>query len=199
MLGKLNDESFSCYAKSGGQNLWLPFKKDVGLKIFHPKGFSGSLDKARTYYKAQTLLAEKRLSPQPLELYEIDLNFVKALAVLSPWRCYGIMMERVLSGGVSQILRNLELFGVESNQQSRIIVKYWLSWSGLDALTLAEYIILCRFFGVSEEKYLKEIIDDLKNKIPSVFSKAPDLLSWSNVVLDENGEAKVIDCDLSGI
>ena len=198
LLGKFNGESFSCHSKSGGQNLWLPFKEDVGLKVFHPKGFSGTLDKAKIHFEDQNLLAEKELSPKPLEMFEINLSFVKPVAIIPDWQCYGITMKRVLSGGVTQISRNLELFGVESNQQTHAIIESWVNWYGSGALTLADYMVLCRYFGgVSEEKRLKEIIDDLKNRMPPAFSKAPDLLSWPNVVLNKNGEAKVIDCDLS--
>lgn len=169
----------------------------MGLKVFHPKGFSGTLEKARTHFEDQQLLAEKGIAPKPLEMYEIELSFVKVVAVIPPWKCYGIMMEQVTSGGVNPILKNLERFGVENNQQTRTIIESWIKWYGSDALTLADYMILCRYFGVSEEQHLTEIMDELKSRMPPAFSNAPDLLSWPNVVLDEDGEAKVIDCDLS--
>lgn len=198
LLGKFNSEPFSCLAKSGGQNLWLPFKQDVGLKVFHPKGFSGTLEKAKIHFEDQALLAEKEICPKPLEMFEITLSFVKPVAIIPPWTCYGITMNRVLNGGVPQILKNLELFGVEHTEQIHRVIESWVNWYGSDALTLSDYMVLCRFFGGSlEQKRLKEIIDDMKSRMPAVFSNAPDLLSWPNVALNEKGEAKVIDCDLS--
>jgi len=214
ILGTFNGESFGCNCKSGSQNLWLPFKQYVGLKIMHPKRYSGGLEKAQTHYKAQEMLAKIGLAPKVLEMLKLEIScvgcdtgmtskgemFLKTtenFVIEKP--CYGIMMNRVLSGGVTPILRNLKLFGVENNKQTHDIVASFVTWYGNDALTLHDYAILCRFFGVSATKYWNEIVNDLKNSMPLIMSNSPDLLSPANIVLNQNGEAKVIDFDLSGL
>lgn len=180
----------------------------------HPTRFSGGLEKANAHYKAQELLAEEELAPRPFEMLEVKVSCVDCGIILSPEGqvvlkhtknlvvkepCYGIMMERVRAGTVTQILQNLQLFNIENKKETRAVVESFIKWYGSDALTLHDYAIFCRFFGVSEKEHLNEIISDLKGRIPPVFSKAPDLLSPANVVLNENGEAKVVDFDLSGI
>lgn len=214
VLGTFNGESFGCNCKSGSQNLWLPFKEDVGLKILHPKRYSGGLEKAQAHYKAQEMLADIKLAPKVLEMLELEISCIGCGIGMTPEgemflkctenfvideTCYGIIMNRISSGGVSQTLKNLKLFGVENNEQTHDIVASFVNWYGDDALTLHDYAILCRFFGVSATKYWNEIINDLKNRIPLIMSDSPDLLSPANVVLNQNGEAKVIDFDLSGL
>lgn len=197
MLGRFNDEPFVCTSKSGGQNLWLPFMLDKGLKVFHPKGFSGTLEKAKTHYEAQKFLAEHQLAPKPIHLLELNVSFVKSSDEMPPWNCYGIMMKRVLNGGTSQILKNLEGFGVDRNQQTRQVVDYCCR--SADALTLSDYAILCRYFGVPEANHTREILNDFQNRIPDGFKMGPDFLTPTNIVLDENGQAKVVDCDICSI
>jgi len=58
---------------------------------------------------------------------------------------------------------------------------------------------LCRFFGVSAKEYWNTLIEDLRHRMPLALSNSPDLLSPANVVLNQHGDAQVIDFDLSGL
>jgi len=196
LLGRFNGEAFTCISNSGSQNLWLPFKQDAGLKVCHPKGFSGTLPKATTHFKAQRLLAQHNLAPEPTSLISVKVSFVKCSEVVKPWNCYGIWMKRILSGTVLDILRNLEMLGVERTEEIVNVLNSFVGFAGADALTLLEYARLCHYFRVSAHEELEQIVMDLKGKLPSQFDEHPDLLTWTNIVLDENGAAKVVDCDL---
>lgn len=167
--------------------------------MYNPKGYSGTLEKANAHFKAQSILADYNLSPKPIEECKIKIVLVHSIPVIERLECYGMKMERVLSGGLSCILKTLRLFGVEETAEVQTVMTKWFGWQGLDALTLNDYIIVCRYFGVSGKEYLEEIIGDLKSRMPSAFASAPDFLTPTNVCLDEKGEAKVVDCDLSGL
>ena len=187
---------FSCYAKSGSQNLWLPIHKRDGLKICHPEGFSGTLEKASNHFNAQKRLAEVSLGPKPHVMYNVGLQLIKC-SVDASWACYGFSMNRVLSGGSQQILANLQKFGVQSDPTVKNTVKKLISCCGEDALSLRDYIVLCRYFGVDDiSNLITEITEQIKNKLPTGFDEGPDMLSLPNVVLDEKGEPKVVDCDI---
>ena len=152
------------------------------------------------HYKAQSWLAKEGLAPKPLEMHKVHVGFVECWTSQEPFgECYGIVMERVLSGSLGQVLQNLASFGVEYNRRVRAVVKSFIDWYGGDALTLKDYLVFSSFFDASENERLEEIINGLERKMPSIFRDAPDLLTPSNVVLDHNGNAKVIDFDLSGI
>lgn len=164
----------------------------------HPKGQSGDLEKAEKYLKAQTILFEHNLAPKPIELSKCEISFVQPILQRDNLNCYGLLTNRILSGGVSKILDNAKMFGLKETSKLRKLITQWVRWYGTDALTLSDYIILCKYFAVSEKEYFKTIIDDLENRMPTVFN-SPDFLSPHNVCLNESGEAKVIDCDLSGL
>ena len=214
VLGTFNGEPFGCTCKSGSQNLWLPFKRNSGLKVLHPTRYSGGLKKSQTHYNAQEMLAKEALAPHVFEMVELEISYIgcgigmtaegemflqHTENVVLEEPCYGILMERVLSGGVPCILRNLALFGVANSQHIHDIVASFVGWYGADALTLHDYAILCRFFGVSAKEYWNTLIEDLRHRMPLALSNSPDLLSPANVVLNQHGDAQVIDFDLSGL
>ena len=193
VVGRFNGEPFSCISKSGSQNLWLPFRPTSGLKLFHPKGPSGTADRAKKHFEAQALLADRNLAPKPFELLNISTKFEKASEEIPLWNAYGIMMERVFSGGYSQISTNLGKFGCNFHQMHGLydILKPY----GAEALNLREYAILCMLFDGDIAK-IQEMIDRLEKKLPTNFDKGPDLLTPTNVVLDHFGNCKVVDFDL---
>lgn len=216
VFGKFQGFRFLCHGISGSQSLWLPLKLRIGLKIFHPKGFSGTLQKMWSYFKVQKMLATVYLAPNLYSLFKLEVHFVKSNAVVatnplkiefvecvnvlnSPWLCYGIMMDRVLLGSMNQVLGNLERFGVEIDDFVRQTVVYYLSKRSDDALNLIEYQRLANFFGANGEAYLQKILGELKEKLPKNIDEGIDMFSLSNIVLDENGKGKVIDCDLARI
>jgi len=196
LLGRFDGEAFHCISNSGSQNLWLPFKEDAGLKVCHPQGFSGTLSKATTHFKAQQLLAQNNLGPEPMSLVSVKVSFVRCGQVVEPWNCYAIWMKRVLSGTVLDILRNLEMLGVEPTEEITDVVKSFVRFAGDDALTFKEYAELCQHFQVSALEQIEQIVRDFEEKLPAPFHGHIDLLTWTNIVLDEKGEVKVIDCDL---
>jgi len=171
----------------------------IGIKVYNPKGVSGTLEKARIHFKAQKILSEHNLAPEPIEEGKFKMVFVKAIPLIEHLQCYGMITDRVLSGDKQQILKNLKLFGVKRTLKLQQIITKWIGWYGQDGLTLADYIILCRYFGISGKEYLNQILNDLKSRMPTIFVDSPDFLSPANVCIDENGEAKVIDCDHSGL
>jgi len=197
VLGKINDCPFSCYAKSGSQSLWLPLQLRRGIKIFHPKGFSGTLKKAHKHVMGQRQLAAVGLAPKPYYFFRVDLHLINCDDVESPWRCYAAVMERVLSGGVEQILRNLQYFGVTLTSDVENTVRNLVNCCGEDALSLFDYDVLCKYFNVTmDHAKVNFLLQKIRDRLPKGFNAGPDMLSPKNVVLDENGEVKVIDCDL---
>ena len=190
---------FSCLGRSGSQSLWVPYCNELGLKVFHPKGFSGTLPKAYTYFKVQKMLFDVGLAPEPINFLRLDVELVKCGAVGSPWVCYGIVMGHVLRGSLDQTLKNLELFGVEINSFVSKTVRDYLLKKNNDALNLYEYQRLCSFFEVHEESAVQEIIKDIKDRIPSSIDVGNDLFSLSNIVLDKHGDVKIIDCDTASV
>lgn len=198
VLGTFNDEPFYCLGKSGSQNLWLPLNRKRGLKVFHPKGYSGG-EKGLMHYKTQRYLAEKGLAPMPIELMDLSVTFEDVapnLKEVEPvfWNCRGLYMERVLSGGGGQVLRNLQKFGCNIHFSNAIDFKN----IGDEALTLREYSVICAFYGGQQER-IKEVIDDFASKIPPEFDVGLDLTTPANLVLDENGKCKVIDFDTCSV
>jgi hypothetical protein len=199
VIGKIDGSPFSCYAKSGSQNLWLPTQQEMGLKICHPEGFSGTLEKAHNHFYAQKKLAEIGLAPMPVAMYNVELQLIKC-GIDASWNCYGFSMDRVLSGGIQQILKNLQFFGVPPISEVKKTVKSLVGCCGEDALTLSDYIVLCRYFGVADiSSLITGITEKIKSKLPIGFDEGPDMLSLPNVVLDDKGEAKVIDCDICSV
>lgn len=197
--GRFNGESFSCVSKSGSQNLWLPFRVTTGLKVFSPKGVSEAsnnrtlYEAAKTYYDAQDCLAKLNLAPKPLETIEINLTFEKSSTPMESWSCYGVIMERVFSGGVHQVLKNLQRLGVTIPDHSDHSYSL-ISECDYEALTLQEY----KLFGVQEDK-IAELQNKILRQIPQGFNIGLDLLTPTNIVLDENGEPKVVDFDYCNI
>jgi hypothetical protein len=198
VIGKIDGSPFSCYAKSGSQNLWLPLHKSDGLKICHPKGFSGTLEKARNHFRSQKKLAEIDLAPTPHLMYNVELQLIKS-NIDSSWHCYGFTMERVLSGGSQKILRNLQIFGVQSTLEVKNVVEELTKHCGEDALSLYDYSVLCEFFDVQPEPHISKITEGILNRLPENFDEGPDMLSLPNVVLDDKGEPKVVDCDICSV
>lgn len=216
VFGDFRGKRFGSNARSGSQSLWLPFNDLVGLKVFHPKGFSGTLRKAWTHFKVQRLLFGVGLAPEPFELVNLlvclknsdavvtsdlfDVKFVEPVNVAgSPWRCYGITMGHVLKGSLSQVLENLERFGVEGDDFVCQTVYHYLLKRNDDALTLYEYQRLVNFFGGDERSVFCDILKEIKERLPYNIDVGNDLFSLRNVVLDENGEVKIVDCDCAGI
>lgn len=199
VFGKFHDSMFSCYGKSGSQNLWLPRNKKIGLKIFHPKGFSGTLQNAWNHFKVQKLLADVNLAPKPLALYIFIVSLIGSGEVGSPWRSYGMLMDRILCGSLSQTLRNLRLFRVKITPFVAETVNKYLLKRNSDALNLYEYQRLCTFFGGNETSTVEEISEEIKERLPSNIDVGDDLFALPNIVLNENGEVKIIDCDLARI
>lgn len=195
VVGKLNQETFTCVSKSGSQNLWLPFKPITGLKLFHPKGPSGTAEKATAHYSTQNWIASKGLAPKAVEFLPLTAKFESIDAYFKPvetvvWDCLGVMMERVFSGGYAQISRNLEKFGCKKMYGLLDLLKPF----GDEALNLRDYGILCMLFGGDPLK-VQEMINDFEMKLPTNFNKGPDLLTPSNIVLDHFGECKLVDFD----
>lgn len=203
ILGRFNGEPFSCVSKSGSQNLWLPFRSTTGLKVFNPKGVSGAsnnrtlYEAAKTYYDSQDCLAKLNLAPKPLEMLEINLIFEKSSIPMESWNCYGVIMDRVFSGGAHQVLKNLQRLGVTIPDHSDHSYSL-ISECGYEALTLQEYAVICRFFGAQEDK-ITELQNKILHQIPQGFNIGLDLLTLANIVLDEHGEPKVVDFDYCNI
>lgn len=198
VLGKFNRQPFSCISKSGSQNLWLPFTPTTGLRVFHPRSTQlggRRLDEAaKTYYDAQSCLAKLNLAPKPFEVLEIYLTFEHSRPPMEPWNCFGIVMERVLNGGIFQILRNLQRLGItEIPDYCELIETY----HDPDALTLRDYAVLCKFFGAEDKT--TEKTEAFRRKLPQEFNIGLDLLSPSNLVLDQKGETKAVDFDYTSI
>ena len=216
VFGELWGKRFGSHARSGSQSLWLPLKNEVGLKLFHPKGFSGSLGKAWMYFKVQKLLFDVGLAPEPLKLFNVEVYFVYSNVVVtsdpfnlkfvksgniigSPWKCYGVLMNQVLKGSLNQVLDNLERFGVERNDFVCQNVYSYLLKRNNDALNLYEYQKLVNFFGGHEESTIRGILKDVKERLPSNVDEGDDIFSLKNIVLDASGKPKVIDCDLASL
>ena len=201
VFGKFRGSRFACHGKSGSQSLWLPIYGQMGLKVFHPKGFSGSLGKAWTHFKVQKLLFDVGLAPEPFTFLKLDVELVKCNCgeMGSPWSCYGIVMGCASRGTIHQTLKNLELFGVKINSFVSRVVRVYLLKRNYDALNLYEYKRLCSYFGVNEESTVQEIIKDIKERLPSNVNVGIDMFSLPNIVLDKKGESKIIDCDLASL
>jgi len=216
VFGEFQGFRFLCHGVSGSQSLWLPLKSKTGLKIFHPKGFSGTLRKAWTHFKVQRMMADVGLAPSPLSLFKLTVHFVNSKVAVasnpldvkfvkpvnafnSPWQCYAIMMERVLRGTLNQVLLNLGRFGVEITDSVCQTVIHYLSKRSDDALNLFEYQQLCSFLGGHEESHIQEIMKNIKEQLPQSIDEGIDLFSLQNIVLDIDGKPKVIDADLARI
>lgn len=196
VVGKFNGINFSCLSKSGSQNLWLPILPLAGLKVFHPKGYSGTLERATSHIKAQSALADVGLAPRlcSTELLNLHVSFERASDKVEPWDCYGVVMKRVFNGGAYQIMENLKGFDCKlPDNIADLLVPY-----GVEALTLRDYKTLCGLLDGNDDR-ITETINEFDRTLPEKFKGLPDLLTPTNIVLDDKGECKVIDFDLCNV
>ena len=192
VYGKIGNKRFLCSGKSGSQSLWLPIYLSKGLKVFHPEGQSDTVKKVKSAYEAQKSLAEHGIAPKPFELCNVTVYFKLFLDHVPSWRWYGVWGERVICTCYSAV-SFLESLGVTPR---RGFVDALLIHRDFDALSLKEYALLAWFFGVDVTHKIEVLVEEFKQKIPDDQQRYMDLLTWSNILVDMEGNFKVIDFDL---
>lgn len=192
IYGKIQDTQFLCNAKSGSQSLWIPFQPTLGLKISHPQGQTNTYQKALNTYNTQKTLNRLKLAPTPYRLCKITLNIELYLDKIPTWETYGVYTNRVKTTSEAT-LKYLENLNVKIPAE---FINKILKYRDYDALSLTDLILIARFHNINIEQQINQQVQQYKQKFPEKLANSPDLLTLSNILLDEKQELKVIDFDL---
>lgn len=197
LYGKIVDDEnpeycFMCASKSGSQSLWLPTYQLSGIKIFHPHGQSDTIEKVKHTFKTQQELAKLKVAPTPFGLYETTLNFKYPIATMSAWKTHSVHTLRVTSTVQTSLKFLKEQLNVEVSPE---FIPRLLLYRDFDALSLSDYNLISIFYGKPATAKIESLVETFSMEIPEPYRSSIDLLSWSNILVGDNG-LKVIDFDL---